>query len=62
MKVLITGATGLIGQELTDLLLQNNHVVHYLTTSPLKIHNKANYYGFFGIQRKVKSMKTALKV
>lgn len=47
MKVLITGATGLIGQELTDLFLQNNHVVHYLTTSPLKIHNKANYYGFF---------------
>ncbi len=47
MKVLITGATGLIGQELTELLLQNNHTVHYLTTSPLKIHNKANYYGFF---------------
>jgi uncharacterized protein (TIGR01777 family) len=47
MKVLITGATGLIGQELTEVLLQNNHVVHYLTTSPLKIHNKANYYGFF---------------
>jgi uncharacterized protein len=47
MKVLITGATGLIGQELTEVLLQHNHVVHYLTTSPLKIHNKANYYGFF---------------
>lgn len=47
MKVLITGATGLIGNELAELLLQNNHVVHYLTTSPLKIHNKANYHGFF---------------
>ena len=47
MKVLITGATGMIGQELTELLLQNSHTVHYLTTSPLKIHNKANYYGFF---------------
>jgi len=47
MKVLITGATGLIGQELTDLLLQNNHTVHYLTTSPLKIQNKSNYFGFY---------------
>jgi len=47
MKILITGATGLIGQELVDLLLQNNHVVHYLTTSPLKIKNKSNYYGFY---------------
>lgn len=47
MKVLITGATGLIGQELTQLLLQNNHTVHYLTTSPLKIQNKPNYYGFY---------------
>lgn len=47
MKVLITGATGLIGQELTNLLLQNNHTVHYLTTSPLKIQNKPNYYGFY---------------
>lgn len=47
MKILITGATGLIGNELAELLLQNNHVVHYLTTSPLKIHNKANYLGFF---------------
>lgn len=47
MKVLITGATGLIGQELTKLLLQNNHTVHYLTTSPLKIQNRDNYYGFY---------------
>lgn len=47
MKVLITGATGLIGNELTEVLLQNNHTVHYLTTSALKIHNKANYFGFF---------------
>jgi hypothetical protein len=46
MKVLITGATGLIGQELCSLLLQNNHTVHYLTTSSLKIQNKSNYYGF----------------
>ena len=47
MKVLVTGATGLIGQQLVDVLIQNDHTVHYLTTSPLKIQNKANYFGFF---------------
>lgn len=47
MKVLVTGATGLIGKELTEVLLQNNHTVHYLTTSSLKIHNKDNYFGFY---------------
>lgn len=47
MKILITGATGLIGNELTNLLLKNNHSVHYLTTSTQKIQNKSNYQGFF---------------
>jgi uncharacterized protein (TIGR01777 family) len=47
MIVLITGATGLIGQELTNLLLQNKHTVHYLTTSPFKNHKKENYFGFY---------------
>ena len=47
MKVLITGATGLIGKELTSLLLQNGVSIHYLTTSKRKIENKPNYKGFF---------------
>lgn len=47
MKILITGATGLIGNELVDLLLQHNHIVHYLSTSPEKIKNKTNYFGFY---------------
>jgi uncharacterized protein (TIGR01777 family) len=47
MKILITGATGMIGKEIVALLLQNNHTVHYLTTSKEKIQNKPNYYGFF---------------
>jgi uncharacterized protein (TIGR01777 family) len=47
MKILITGATGMIGKEIVALLLQNNHTVHYLTTSREKIQNKPNYYGFF---------------
>lgn len=47
MKILITGATGLIGSELVSLLLQNGISVHYLTTSTKKIENQSNYKGFF---------------
>jgi NAD dependent epimerase/dehydratase family enzyme len=47
MKILITGATGLIGQELTNLLLQDNHIVHYLTTSPIQNNTRKNYFGFY---------------
>jgi uncharacterized protein (TIGR01777 family) len=47
MKILITGATGLIGKELTNLLLKENHCIHYLTTSKLKIQNRDNYFGFY---------------
>ena len=47
MKVLITGATGLIGTELVSLLLQNGITVNYLTTSKNKIINELNYNGFY---------------
>lgn len=47
MKVLITGATGLIGNELVALLLQNGISIHYLTTSKKKIENQPNYKGFY---------------
>ncbi|MGL2964340.1 TIGR01777 family oxidoreductase [Flavobacterium sp. RSB2_4_14] len=47
MKILITGATGLIGGELVKLLLEKNHTVNYLTTSKSKIKDKLNYKGFF---------------
>lgn len=46
MKVLVTGATGLIGKELVSLLLQNGITIHYLTTSVKKIENEPNYHGF----------------
>ena len=46
MKVLITGATGLIGTELVSLRLQNGISVNYLTTSKNKIVNELNYNGF----------------
>lgn len=47
MRILITGATGLIGSELVLLLLQNGVSIHYLTTSKHKIENQLNYKGFF---------------
>ncbi len=47
MKILITGATGLIGTELVSLLLQKGISIHYLTTSKIKIKDKKNYHGFY---------------
>ncbi|AJR04647.1 TIGR01777 family oxidoreductase [Siansivirga zeaxanthinifaciens] len=47
MKVLITGATGLIGQELVKLCLKKNIAVHYLTTSKSKLEVSENYKGFY---------------
>lgn len=46
MKVLITGATGLVGKELTALLLKNGHTVHYLTSRSQAVKTEANYKGF----------------
>ncbi|WP_291108292.1 TIGR01777 family oxidoreductase [Flavobacterium sp. UBA6195] len=47
MTVLITGATGLVGQELVNLLLQNGFTVHYLSTSKTKLVSQNNYKGFY---------------
>jgi uncharacterized protein len=47
MKVLITGATGLVGKELCHLLLQQNIQINYLTTSKSKIENNSNFQGFY---------------
>ncbi len=47
MRILITGATGLIGNELVKLLLAKNHSIHYLTTSLSKVESKPNYQGFY---------------
>jgi uncharacterized protein len=47
MKVLITGATGLVGTELVSLLLKKGISVHYLTTSKNKIADQLNYKGFY---------------
>lgn len=46
MKILIAGATGLIGKELVAQCLQKGYTVHYLTTRSSKIKNEAQYKGF----------------
>ncbi len=50
MKVLITGATGLIGTVLTELLLQNGIKINYLTTNKQKITHQPIIMGFIGVQ------------
>ncbi len=47
MKVLVTGATGLIGSKLTKACLQKGLSVNYLTTSKSKISSKDNYKGYY---------------
>ncbi len=47
MKILITGATGLIGTKLTEYCMDDGIQVNYLTTSREKIENRPNYKGFY---------------
>lgn len=47
MRVLITGATGLVGNHLTRLLRDKNIDVNYLTTSKDKIEKNLHYSGYF---------------
>ena len=47
MKVLITGATGMIGQEIVKQCLAQDISVNYLTTSKHKIKASKNFQGFY---------------
>ena len=47
MKVLITGATGLVGTALTKLCLENNVAVNYLTTQQDKVTSIKGAQGFY---------------
>ena len=47
MKVLVTGATGLVGSEIVNLCKQNNISVNYLTTSKNKIVSQTGFNGFY---------------
>jgi hypothetical protein len=46
MRVLITGATGLIGQQIVKECHSKGIQVYYLTTSPDKMEDKPDYKGF----------------
>ena len=47
MKILITGATGMVGSELSSLLLQNGHSIHYLSTSHKDLKHEPGYRGYY---------------
>lgn len=47
MRVLITGATGLIGKEIVKLCHAKKIAVNYLTTSQSKINNSDKIQGFY---------------
>ena len=47
MRVLITGATGLIGQEIVKLCHAKDIKVNFLTTSKSKIVQQENYSGYY---------------
>ena len=49
MKVLITGASGLIGTELVKNYLMSRVSVNFLTTNKSKINQIQGAKGFFGI-------------
>jgi hypothetical protein len=46
-KVLITGATGMIGSEIVKVCHNKGIAVNYLTTSKDKLSSKENYQGFY---------------
>lgn len=47
MKILITGATGLIGSEITRACHEKKMEVNYLTTNKEKIQKQTRFYGFY---------------
>ncbi|TCK68719.1 hypothetical protein DFQ05_0229 [Winogradskyella wandonensis] len=47
MRVLITGATGLVGKEIVRLCHNDGIAVNYLTTSKSKLETQDNYKGFY---------------
>ncbi len=47
MKVLITGATGLVGQELVTQCRAKGYAVNFLTTSKSKLVSEPDYNGYY---------------
>ena len=61
MKVLITGATGLVGQVIVKELKKHDIPMHYLTTRREKIVSEENYQGFYWNPSAGELDKNALK-
>ncbi|WP_081209681.1 TIGR01777 family oxidoreductase [Salegentibacter sediminis] len=61
MRVLITGATGLIGSQVTQLCQEKGIKVNYLTTTQDKIESKPDYKGFYWNPEKQEIDPEALK-
>lgn len=47
MKLLVTGATGLIGSQFCELCKEKGYAINYLTTHKGKIEDKPDYKGFY---------------
>jgi hypothetical protein len=47
LKILITGATGLVGSRISQFLINRGHKVNFLTTRLSKTKNSKNVKGFF---------------
>ncbi|WP_405381187.1 TIGR01777 family oxidoreductase [Maribacter sp. LLG6340-A2] len=61
MKVLITGATGLVGSELVSQCHEKGYDVNYLTTNKGKIVSKPNYQGYYWNPEKAEIDSDCLK-
>ncbi|WBL21436.1 TIGR01777 family oxidoreductase [Zunongwangia sp. HRR-M8] len=61
MRVLITGATGLIGSKISSLCHEKGIDVNYLTTSKDKIEHKDHYRGFLWNPEKGEIDKRAIE-
>ncbi len=61
MRVLITGATGLIGKKITSLCHEKGFDVSYLTHSKHKLEEREDYRGFYWNPRKGEIDTTCLE-
>ncbi|OYU84023.1 MAG: TIGR01777 family protein [Flavobacterium sp. BFFFF2] len=47
MRILITGATGLVGKSLVTALQKKGHTIHYFTTRKASIKHETGLHGYF---------------
>ncbi|TYA86827.1 TIGR01777 family oxidoreductase [Seonamhaeicola marinus] len=61
MRILITGATGLVGQQIVKICHEKGIAVNYLTTNKAKIKTLDNYHGFYWNTSKEEIDKSCFK-